>query len=93
MLAMTTPSFSWDAIFRVSSVAPDASFDARDLRFDQQAHTVAVFFVERISAFVLDVSDGLVTPAPDSASVRSLQLLLPSSTRLRRIVAHAYRGT
>jgi hypothetical protein len=41
----------------------NASLDARDLRFDSRAQTIAVFLVERINAIVLNVFDDLVMPA------------------------------
>jgi hypothetical protein len=38
----------------------NASLDARDLRFDRRAQAIAVFLVERVNAFVLDVFNDLV---------------------------------
>jgi hypothetical protein len=60
---MITPSHSYEAIFCVSRVAPMHRLNARDLRFDPRAQAIAVFHVEPINAFVLDVFNDLVMPA------------------------------
>src|SRR5258707_5682388 len=61
MLAMTTPSLFCDSSFLRQQFCADASLDARDLRFNQRAQSVAVLFVKCINAaFIQDVLHRLV---------------------------------
>ncbi|MFM0069276.1 hypothetical protein [Paraburkholderia aspalathi] len=55
MLAMTMPSLLW-LEFLGQQFCADTSLDARDLRFNQPAQSVAVLFVKCINvAFVFNV--------------------------------------